>query len=266
MNAVKCHVILPSLKTFSKTNLSVEPELSQSCYTAYHETTVKILVFIVNILRKKMTTKRKATSIKQVKSAENALTDYTNELMNQVNTAIIRLPSEITLGIDIEIIKQRIVEAFYAYEAYLPNFVVDRDMPNVIWSLGFVPSHNEMNQLLLNPDHHLIHILDFSDVIVPKMVTGMYKEADENYLLKCFIRLDQHQKGFLHKKLYVQTLREMEDILDENEAQDLLQFLTKEESLNPTIGKEFFEYKRYIKHLLPQRHKIYLDLGVLKSV
>ncbi|CAF1590946.1 unnamed protein product, partial [Didymodactylos carnosus] len=104
----------------------------------------------VNILRKKMTTKRKATSIKQVKSAENALTDYTNELMNQVNTAIIRLPSEITLGIDIEIIKQRIVEAFYAYEAYLPNFVVDRDMPNVIWSLGFVPSHNEMNQLLLS--------------------------------------------------------------------------------------------------------------------
>jgi Ca2+-binding EF-hand superfamily protein len=116
----------------------------------------------------------------------------------------------------------------------------------------------------IDVDHHLIHISDFVDIILPKLVNNEYQAADEQYLLKCFKKLDQNNKNYLHKKLFVQTMSTMEDALDENEADDLGNFLTKYESLSIENLQDFFGYKRYIKHLLPQRHRVYLDLGVAK--
>lgn len=113
-------------------------------------------------------------------------------------------------------------------------------------------------------DHHLIHISDFTDIIIPKLVNNEYQPADEQYLLNCFKKLDQNNKNYLHKKLFIQTMSTMEDVLDENEVDDLLNFLTKNESLSIENLQDFFSYKRYIKHLLPKRHLVYLDLGVAK--
>ncbi|CAF2882675.1 unnamed protein product [Rotaria sp. Silwood2] len=194
--------------------------------------------------------------------------------------AIANLPIEQRINLDLSKIYQQLIESFYTYESHLANFVFDRDMHNIIYSLGFVPTHSEMNELILamryhplsrttereeiDAEHHLIHIYDFADIIIPKLLKNEYKPADEQYLLKCFKKLDKNNKNYLHKKLFVQTMSSMEDALDANESEDLLNFLIKNENLSIENLPDFFDYKRYIKHLLPQRHLIYLDLGVAK--
>lgn len=113
-------------------------------------------------------------------------------------------------------------------------------------------------------EHHLIHISDFADVIIPKLLENKYKPADEEYLLKCFKKLDQNNKNYLHKKLFIQTLSTIEDVLDENESDDLWNFLIKNQNLSIENLQDFFDYKRYMKHLIPQKHLVYLELGVAK--
>ncbi|CAF0908211.1 unnamed protein product [Adineta steineri] len=194
--------------------------------------------------------------------------------------AISILPKEQINEFDLSKLYQQLSEAFYAYESYLTNFVFDRDMSNIIYSLGFIPSLHEMNQIILamryhpqsrtsereeiDVDHHLIHISDFIDIILPKLVNKEYQPVDEQYLLLCFKKLDQNNKNYLHKNLFIQTMSTMEDALDEHESNDLLDFLTKNNSLTIENLQDFFSYKRYIKHLLPQRHLIYLGLDVKK--
>ncbi len=128
--------------------------------------------------------------------------------------------------------------------------------------MRYHPQSRSSEREEIDVDHHLIHISDFVDIILPKLVNNEYQAADEQYLLKCFKKLDQNNKNYLHKKLFVQTISTMEDALDENEADDLGNFLTKNESLSIENLQDFFGYKRYIKHLLPQRQRVYLDLGV----
>jgi hypothetical protein len=53
--------------------------------------------------------------------------------------AIAALPVEQSIGIDVSKLYQQLIEAFYAYECHLANFVFDRDMHYIIYSLGFVP-------------------------------------------------------------------------------------------------------------------------------
>lgn len=53
--------------------------------------------------------------------------------------AIAALPVEQTIGLDVSKLYQQLTEAFYPYECHLTNFVFDRDMHNIIYSLGFVP-------------------------------------------------------------------------------------------------------------------------------
>jgi Ca2+-binding EF-hand superfamily protein len=62
----------------------------------------------------------------------------------------------------------------------------------------------------------LIHFSEFADIIIPKLLNKEYQSADEQYLLKCFKKLDQNNKNYLHKKLFIQTMSTMEDALDEN--------------------------------------------------
>ena len=116
----------------------------------------------------------------------------------------------------------------------------------------------------IDVDHHLIHIADFVDIILPKFLHHEYPPADEQYLVKCFQKLDQMKKSYLHTKLFLQTMSTMEDALDEIEAEQLLSFLATNESLAVNDLHDFFAYKRYVKHLMPHRHRVYLDLGVAK--
>lgn len=53
--------------------------------------------------------------------------------------AVFALPTDRTEGVDLSKLYQELIDAFYAYECHLKNFVLDRDMPNVIYSLDFVP-------------------------------------------------------------------------------------------------------------------------------
>jgi hypothetical protein len=53
--------------------------------------------------------------------------------------AIAALPMEQTIDIDVSKLYQQLIESFYAYECHLTNFVFDRDMHYIIYSLGFVP-------------------------------------------------------------------------------------------------------------------------------
>ncbi|CAF3348759.1 unnamed protein product [Rotaria sp. Silwood1] len=237
-----------------------------------------------------------ATKKHRINSQDKINIDNYN-VEHRLREAIAKLPIERRIDLDLSKIYQQLIESFYTYESHLANFVFDRDIHNIIYSLGFVPvsflekiivytifgrekTHSEINELILamryhplsctnereemDAEHHLIHIYDFADIIIPKLLNNEYKAADEQYLLKCFKKLDQNNKNYLHKKLFVQTMSSMEDALDENESEDLLNFLIKNENLSIENLPDFFDYKRYIKHLLPQRHLIYLDLGVAK--
>ena len=115
----------------------------------------------------------------------------------------------------------------------------------------------------IDTEHNLIHISHFADIIIPKLLNHEYRSADEQYLLQCFKKLDQNNRNYLHKKLFLQSMSTNEDAFDENESDDLLNFLNKNESLS-IENRDLFDYKRYIKHLIPQRHRIYLDLGIAK--
>jgi hypothetical protein len=53
--------------------------------------------------------------------------------------AIAALPVEQTINLNVSKIYQQLIECFYAYESHLAHFVFDRDMHNIIYSLGFVP-------------------------------------------------------------------------------------------------------------------------------
>ncbi len=53
--------------------------------------------------------------------------------------AIAALPVEQAASIDVSKVYQQLIESFYAYECHLANFVFDRDMHYIIYSLGFVP-------------------------------------------------------------------------------------------------------------------------------
>ena len=116
----------------------------------------------------------------------------------------------------------------------------------------------------IDVEHRLIHVSDFVRIILPKFVNKEYQPADEVYLLKCLKKLDPMKKSYLHKKIFIQTMASMEDALNENESEDLLNFLMKNDSLSVENLQDFFDYKRYMKHLIPQRHWIYLNLNVAK--
>lgn len=131
-------------------------------------------------------------------------------------------------------------------------------------AMRYHPQSRTIEREEIDIDHHLIHISDFIDIILPKRVYNEYPPADEQHLLKCFQKLDQAKKSYLHSKLFLQTLSSMEDALDVIEGEQLLNFLTTNESLVVEQMHDFFVYKRYMKHLLPQRHRVYLDLGVAK--
>lgn len=130
--------------------------------------------------------------------------------------------------------------------------------------MRFHPRPHSSEREEIDAEHHLIHIDDYADIIIPKLLNNQYKPADEQYLLKCFRKLDENNKGYLHKKTFIQTLSTKEDTFDEHESDNLLNFLIQNKSLAIDNLQDFFNYKRYVKHLLPQRHLIYLDLGVAK--
>ncbi len=52
---------------------------------------------------------------------------------------IAALPVEQTMNLDVSKLYEQLMEAFYAYECHLTDYVFDRDMHNIIYSLGFVP-------------------------------------------------------------------------------------------------------------------------------
>ena len=136
---------------------------------------------------------------------------------------------------------------------------------SIVLAMRYHPQPRTIDREEIDLDHHLIHLSDYIDIILPKYVSHDYQPVDEQHLLKCFEKLDQSKKNYMHKKLFIETLSTMEDIFDENEAENLLNFLTTNQSLTVEDDlQDFFLYKRYIKHLLPQRHSIYLELGVAK--
>lgn len=130
--------------------------------------------------------------------------------------------------------------------------------------MRFSPQSRTIEREEIDIEHHLIHISDFVRIILPKFFSKEYQPADELYLLKCLKKLDPMKKNYLHKKIFIQTMSSMEDALDENESEDLLNFLMKNDSLSVENLQDFFDYKRYMKHLIPQRHLIYLNLNVAK--
>ena len=117
----------------------------------------------------------------------------------------------------------------------------------------------------IDTEHHLIHLTSFADVIIPKLVQREYRSASESDLLKYLKRLDQTNKNHLHKKLFIQTLSSMEDALDTNESEELAMFFTENDALAIENRPDFFDYKRYVKHLFPERHRIYLNLLTKES-
>ncbi|CAF4170015.1 unnamed protein product, partial [Rotaria sp. Silwood2] len=58
---------------------------------------------------------------------------------HRLREAIANLPIEQRINLDLSKIYQQLIESFYTYESHLANFVFDRDMHNIIYSLGFVP-------------------------------------------------------------------------------------------------------------------------------
>ncbi|CAF4354118.1 unnamed protein product, partial [Adineta steineri] len=61
------------------------------------------------------------------------------DIEQRFHEAISILPKEQINEVDLSKLYQQLSEAFYAYESYLTNFVFDRDMSNIIYSLGFIP-------------------------------------------------------------------------------------------------------------------------------
>ena len=131
--------------------------------------------------------------------------------------------------------------------------------------MRFHPQSRATGRDEIDADHHLIHLVDYADIVVPKLIHRQYPAADELYLLECLRKLDRNKQSYLHKKLFVQTLSSMEDALDSNEADECSSFLVENRSLAREDRPDFFAYKRYVKHLLPQRHAIYLELGSAKK-
>lgn len=127
--------------------------------------------------------------------------------------------------------------------------------------MRYHPQSRTVEREEIDVEHHLIHLFDFIDIIILKLINNEYKSVDEQYLFKCFQKLDQNNKNYLHKKLFIQTMSSMEDALDQYQSDHLFNFLIQNKSLTIENLQDFFDYKRYIKHLLPQRHFIYLNLG-----
>jgi hypothetical protein len=57
----------------------------------------------------------------------------------ELREALVALPAEQSLAFSATKLHQQLLDSFSTYESHQTNFVVERDMPNVIYSLGFVP-------------------------------------------------------------------------------------------------------------------------------
>lgn len=127
--------------------------------------------------------------------------------------------------------------------------------------MRYHPHSRRIEREEIDADHHLIHFADYVDIIIPKYLKKEYQPATDIELLKCLQKLDQTKRNYLHKKIFVQTLSSMEDVLDPNESEELMNFLMQNPNLTIDHLPDFFNYQKYLKHLLPQRHRIYLDLS-----
>lgn len=131
--------------------------------------------------------------------------------------------------------------------------------------MRYHPNSRRIEREEIDADHHLIHFADYADVIIPKSLKGEYQPANEEELFKCLQRLDQTNRNYLHKKVFVQTLSSMEDVFDQNESEELMNFLMQNLNLAIDHLPDFFNYKKYLKHLLPKRHRIFLELSKQKE-
>lgn len=128
--------------------------------------------------------------------------------------------------------------------------------------MRFHPQSRNSEREQIDVEHHLIHFDAFLDVIVPKYVQRQYQSASQTELIECLKRLDQTNRNCLHKIVFIQTLSSMEDAFDSNESERLRDFLLDNSTLL-TIDNalDYFDYRKYVKHLSPERHRIYFDLG-----
>ena len=126
--------------------------------------------------------------------------------------------------------------------------------------MRYHPQSRRTEREEIDADHRLIHFADYADLLLPKYLKGECQPASEGELLRCLQKLDQTKRNYLHKKVFIQTLSSMEDLLDHNEAEELMNFLMQTPNLAVDHLPDFFNYRKYLKHLLPQRHRIYLEL------
>jgi uncharacterized Zn-finger protein len=113
----------------------------------------------------------------------------------------------------------------------------------------------------IDVEHHLIHLRVFIDIMAEKFVKCEYQAASVDMLYRCLMKLDQTGKNYLHKKLFVQIMSSMEDAFDVHECEELTNFFVEHPMLTSVNMSDAFDYKRYVKHLLPKQHRIYLDLA-----
>lgn len=126
--------------------------------------------------------------------------------------------------------------------------------------MRYHPRSRTVERQQVDSEHNLIHFNDFVDVLRPKLEQKQFQPASESDLIRALKTLDQQNRSCLHKKVFVQILSTSEETLEPNESETLRHFLAESSTLNDEHSDDYFNYRKYVRHLLPWRHQIFLDL------
>ena len=92
-------------------------------------------------------------------------------------------------------------------------------------------------QNVMDDKNNLIHISNFADTIIPKLLRNEYKSAGEQYLLECFKKLDQNIERDNTNRNALLALGWEVMVVWECEVKDLSVLATKiNEFLNPNLS------------------------------
>lgn len=138
--------------------------------------------------------------------------------------------------------KADLKEAFELFDTEGEGLIDNKDLKVAIWALGFEPTNEEMQHMILEVDPELTGKLSYDNFLV-LMEKKMFDKDTNEEMLKAFRLFDDEGKG----SISFQNLKRVATELGENLSDEELMEMIREADLAGTGSVDQFEFMQMMR-------------------